>query len=189
MMKVKNIIIFSLAFVLVMPGFAAANGNVPQTKVGQQDKPCDCHEGMHKHHHMMNKDWQAKMAEREQKLLNWVNQYTPDKKAEWASVFNERKDLRNQWMSPENAEKREKWKKEKMAKMQELKKQYDEGEITKEEFLKQAHGGKNMGNWKTFDDLSAAVEKKDDKQAAALLNKMLEQYKQYNEKMKEILKG
>ena len=34
------------------------------------------------------------MAEREQKLLAWVDQYTPDKKAEWTKVLAEKKEIK-----------------------------------------------------------------------------------------------
>lgn len=187
-MKLKMLCL-TLGLVLTIPSFAAANGRVPDTKGEQrEDAPCDCQEGKEQHHHHMHRDWHAHMAEKEQKLLLWVGQYTPDKKAEWTKVLAEKKTLRNEWMSPENAEKREQWKKEKMAKMEELKKQFDEGKLTKEEFIKQAHGGKHMGHWKTFHDLRIAVEKKDNKRAALLLNQLLDQAKQHNQRMKEMLK-
>jgi hypothetical protein len=137
---------------------------------------------------MMHRDWQAKIAERDQHLLTWVNQYSPNKKAEWTKVLDEKKTLHNQWMSPENATKREQWKQKKMAQMDELKKQLDEGKITKEEFIKKAHGGMDMSHWKTFHDLEVAVEAKNNKHAAVLLNQLLEQYKQHNLMLKEMLK-
>jgi hypothetical protein len=186
-MKLRMLFL-SLGLLLAVPGFAAANQTVPDTTKGEQrEKPCDCKEGR-QHHHMMHRDWQAKMAEREKMLLSWVDQYTPDKKAEWTTVLAEKKTLSNQWMSPENAAKREQWKKEKMAKIKELKKQLDAGKLSKEEFIKQAHGGKEMSHWKTFHELRDAVEKKDDKQAVLLLNQLLDQTKQHNEKIKGLLK-
>jgi hypothetical protein len=183
-----KLLLLSLGILLSVPGLAAAQQTVPNTNNGVQKEktPCDCKEGGQ--HHMMHKDWQAKMAEREKMLFAWVNQYTPDKKGEWTTVLAEKKTLSNQWMSPENAEKREQWKKEKMAKIEELKKQFDAGKITKEEFIKQAHGGKEMSHWRTFHELRNAVEKKDNKQAVILLNQLLEQTKQHNEKIKELLK-
>ena len=180
-MKLKGLV-FTLAL-LVMPTGALANHHT--SPANHQDKPCDCKEG--KHHGMTHKDWQAMMAEREQKLLGWVNQYTPEKKAEWSMVLEEKKNLRNQWMSPENSAKREQWKKERKAKMEALKKQFESGKMTKAEFMKQAHGGKEMGHWKTFHELRIAVDKKDNKQAAILLNQLLEQTKQHNQLMKEKL--
>ena len=187
-MKLKMLLL-SLGLLMSVPGMAAANHTVPDTTNGGQreNAPCDCKEGKH-HHHMMDKEWQAKMAEREKMLLSWVNQYTPDKKGEWTTVLAEKKSLSNQWMSPENAGKREQWKKEKMAKINELKKQFDAGKLTKEEFIKQAHGGKEMSHWRTFHELRNAVEKKDNKQAALLLNQLLDQTKQHNEKIKGMLK-
>jgi hypothetical protein len=44
-----------------------------------------------------------------------------------------------------------------------------------------------MGHWKTFHDLKAAVEAKDNKKAAELLNQLLNQSKQHNEKIKTML--
>ena len=178
-MKFRGLVL-TLA-ILVMPTVALAN----TFPANHEEKPCDCKEG--KRHHMTHKDWQAMMAEREQKLLAWVSQYTPEKKAEWTRVLEEKKNLRNQWMSPENSAKREQWKKERIAKMEALKKQFESGKITKEEFIKQSHGGKEMGHWKTFHELRIAVDKKDSKQAAILLNQLLEQTKQHNQLMKEKL--
>ncbi len=180
-MKIK--LLFLLLAFLIVPSYATANESVP---VNQEEKPCDCKED--NHHRMKHKDWQAMMAQREQKLLSWVNQYTPEKKAEWSKVLEERKNLRSQWMSPEYAAQREQWKKEKMAKMEELKKQLDEGKLTKEEFIKKAHGGKEMGHWKMFHELKIAIDKKDDKQAVILLNQLLNQTKQHNQLLKEKLK-
>jgi hypothetical protein len=183
-MKIRMILV-ALGLFLAMPGFQTVNATMPDTheKHGEKDaKECDCDEQEHSH-----RDWQAKMAEREKNLLAWVDQYTPDKKAEWTKVLAEKKELRNKWLSPENAQKREQWKQEKMTKIQGLKKQLEEGKITKEEFVKQAHGGRDMGKFKTFHDLKDAVEAKNDKQAADLLNQLLDQTKQHNEKMKEML--
>jgi hypothetical protein len=183
-MKIKMLVLV-MGLLFSLPGFAFAN---PPEQGDQAKKaPCDCQEEG-KHHHMMHKDWQAHMAEKEQKLLTWVDQYTPDKKEEWTKVLEEKKALRNKWMSPENAQKREQWKKERMAKMEELKNQLDEGKITKDEFIQKVHGGKGMGHWKTFHELRMAVEKKDNQQAANLLNQLLEQYKQHNVKLNEMLK-
>lgn len=171
-MKFKAILI-ALGLVFSTQGFAAAHGMVPDTN--------------RDHHHEKHKDWQAKMLEREQKLLSWVDQYTPEKKAEWTEVLSEKKELRKQWMSPENEKKREQWKKERVAKMKELKKQLEEGKITKEEFMKEVHGGKGMAHWKSFRDLQLAVENKDDKQAKDILNRLLAHYKEHNLVMKEKL--
>jgi hypothetical protein len=183
-MKIKMLLL-AMGLLFSLPGLASAN-HLEQSD-HREKAPCDCHDGGKHHHHMMHKDWQAHMAEKEQKLLAWVDQYTPNKKAEWTKVLEEKKALRNKWMSPENASKREQWKKERMAKMEELKKQFDQGKITKEEFIQKAHDGKVMGHWKTFHELRLAVEKKDNKQAANLLNQLLEQYKQHNQKMNEML--
>lgn len=181
-MKVK-LLFLSMALIFSMPNFAMAHESIP---VDHEEKPCNCQED--KHRHLMHKDWQAMMQEREQKLLSWVDQYTPEKKGEWTKVLEEKKMLRKQWMSPENAAKREQWKKEKMKNMEELKKQLDEGKITKEEFMEKAHHGKKMGHWKMFHDLRLAVDKKDDKQVKVLLNQLLIQMKEHNQLLKEKLK-
>lgn len=180
-MKLK-LLFLTFALLFSVPGLIAAN-SLP---VDHEEKPCDCNEG--KQRHMIHKDWQALMKEREQKLLTWVDQYTPSKREEWNQVLTEKKKLRNQWMSPENAAKREKLKKDKMAKMEELKKQFNEGKITKEEFMKQVHGGKKMQHWQTFRELSMAIENKDDKKAVVLLNHLLNQMKEHNKMMKDMLK-
>jgi len=179
-MKFK-MLLFTMTLLLV-PSFAAAHESVPSN---HEEKSCDCKQD--RHHHTMHKDWQAMMAQREQKLLSWVDQYTPDKKAEWTKVLEEKRTLRSQWMSEENAAKREQWKKEKMAKMEELKKQLEEGKLTKEEFMKNVHDKKEMGHWKTFHELRIAIEKKNDKQAKILLNQLLEETKQHNQVLKEKL--
>lgn len=183
-----QMLLLSLGLLFSIPGMASANPATPDTNKGiQREKaPCDCKDNGD--HHMMHKDWQAKMEERQKMLFSWVDQYTPDKKAEWTAVLAEKKTLRDQWMSPENAAKREQWKSEKRAKIEELRKQLEGGKLTKEEFIKQAHGGKEMSKWKTYHELKMAVEKKDSKQAAFLLNQLLEQSKQHNEKIKELLK-
>ncbi len=169
-MKLK-VFFLALGLVLSSAGVAAAQPTVPDTN--------------RDHHH--HKDWHAKMLKREQLLLSWIDQYTPEKKAEWTQALAEKKELRKQWMSPKNAQKREQWKKEKMEKMQELKKQLEEGKITKEQFMKEVHGGKNMAHWKSFRDLKTAVDNKDDKQAREILNRLLVHYKAHNAKMKKML--
>ncbi|NRD79271.1 hypothetical protein HPT25_18080 [Bacillus sp. BRMEA1] len=191
MMKLKSIVL-SAGLLFSVPGLAGAQGTVPDTNSDQRtitdpNKPCNCQDDGSRHHHMHHKDFQAIMAQREQNLLTWVGQYTPEKKAEWTTVLAEKKQLFNQWMSPANAKKREQWKSEKMAKFNALKKQLDEGKITKEEFVKKIHDGKEKGHWKTYHELKLAVEKKDNTQAAALLNQMLVHYKQQNAKMKGLL--
>jgi hypothetical protein len=186
-----KMLIFALGLLFMVPSIAAANPTVPDTKgeiKGEQveKQPCNCNED--RDHHLKHKDWQAKMEQRDKHLMTWVSQYTPEKKAEWEKVMAEKKALRSQWMSPENAEKREKLKKEKMAQIAELKKQFEEGKLTKEEFMKKAHEWKGMGHWKTYHELEMAVEAKNKKDATVLLNQLLVQYKQHNQMLKVILK-
>lgn len=168
----------------MLPSFGMATGTTPDSNKGVNLKgPDDCHHG--KHGHMMEKEWLEKMKAREQQILTWVDQYTPEKKGEWTAVIQERNTLRDKWMSPENAIKREQWKKAKMAKMEDLKKQFEEGKITKEDLMKQVHGGRDVEHWKTYHDLTEAIAKKNNQEAAQLLNQMLKQHKQHNEFMKE----
>ncbi|WML44141.1 hypothetical protein [Neobacillus sp. PS3-40] len=183
----KKVVMLAAGLFLLLPSFGMANGATPDSKQEQKmNVPDDCRHG--KHGDMMNKEeWQAKMKAREQQLLQWVDQYTPEKKAEWAKVTQEKNMLHEKWLSPEFAKQREQWKKEKMAEMQNLKKQYDEGKITKEELMKKAHGGKDMAHWKTFHDLKAAVESNNKQQVSQLLNQLLEQHKQHNQMVKEML--
>jgi hypothetical protein len=186
-MKLRYLL-FAFGLILPIPGFAQASPLVPDTKsVEANKKTCNCQEDK-RHHHMMHKHWQEEMAERQQKILSWVNQYTPDKKAEWTKVIKEKETLKTQWMSPENASKRDKWKEQKMAQMKELRQQLESGKITKEEFMKKVHGDKVLGHWKTYHDLEVAVEAKNDQHAAELLNQLLKQYKQHNQMMKDMLK-
>ncbi|MGG5254401.1 hypothetical protein ACQYAD_12975 [Neobacillus sp. SM06] len=175
-----------LGLLLAVPGLLNANVSAAQQQTDQSKMVHkDCHEG---HHHFMNGEkWQEKMKEREQEIRSWVNQYTPEKKQEWEKVLTEGKTLREKWHSPEFAQKREQWKKNKIAQMQALKKAYEDGKITKDEYIAKAHQGMKMGAWKTYDELKMAVETKKDQQAKALLNQLLTQYKMHNEKMKSMM--
>jgi hypothetical protein len=187
-MKLK-IFLLSIGFLLATPIFAAANQGVPDSQKEKMENHFDCEGKPCKHHGERHKDWKIKMEEREQKLLSLVDQYTPEKKAEWQQVLKESKELREQWMSPENAEKREKWRNEKFEKMKQLKKQLEEGKITKEEFFKKVHEGKKAGHWKTYHDLKNAVENKDEKQVPVLLNQLLGQFKEHNQQLKKMLES
>jgi|SRR5579875_2016268 len=180
-MKLKTLFI-SMGLLLSIPGLASAQGTIAH---GHHHHNHCCTDESHKPH--SHKDWEAKIQEREQQLLSWVSQYTPEKKVEWTKALAERKNLYKQWMSPENAKKREQWKSEKMKNFKELHKQFKEGKISKEEFLTKLKSEKGMGYWKTYHDVKLAVEKKDQKQAQTLLNQLLSQYKQHNEKMKAML--
>lgn len=177
-----------LGLFLSIPGLASATGPVSSPDGGQAGKgPCDCGEGRH-HHGMHHKDWQAKMAKKEKELLTWVNTYTPDKKAEWTKTLAESKALHQKWHSPEFAKQREEMKKEKMAKFQALKKQYDEGKITKEEFFNKLHGDKKYSHWKTYQGLKTAVKANDQKKAAQNLNSLLASLKEHNKMLQDKMK-
>jgi len=180
----KRLFSLVLGLLLTAPALASANGTVPDTQGQNQTTPS--HE---KHHHMKHGDWEVKQAERELMLLSWVNQYTPEKKAEWSKVLEEKKMLREKWMSPENAEKREQWKKQRMDKINELKKQVEAGKITKEELMKELHGDKGKAHFKTYHDLRIAVKNNDKKQAATLLNQLLEQSKEHNKMLSKMING
>ncbi|XJZ28786.1 hypothetical protein ACF5W4_08365 [Bacillota bacterium Lsc_1132] len=182
-----KILLMVLGLFLSIPSLSMANAATANLQPGQAKMVHkDCHEG---HHSMNGQKWQEKMKEREQEILSWVNKYTPEKKQEWDKVMTERKYLRKKWHSPQFAQKREQWKKNKIAQMQALKKAYEDGKITKEEYLSKIHGGKKMGAWKTYHDLKTAVENKNDQQAKQLLNQMLTHYKMHNEKMKSMIQA
>lgn len=185
--KVKRkIVLLAAGIFLAIPSFGMAHGATPNAnqQIRHHDKD-ECHH--EKHGEMTEKNWQEKVKEKEQQLLLWVDQYAPEQKDEWVKVIQEEKALRDKWLSPEFSKQREQWKQEKMAKIQELKNQFDEGKITKEELMKKAHGGKDFAHWKTYHDLKEAVEEKDNKEAKQLLAQMLQQHKQHNEMVKEML--
>lgn len=169
---------------MLLPGMTLANGFMPKSYVQIDSKGLN---GQHQHlHHKNDHNFQEKMNEKEQNLVTLVKQYTPDQIDEWTKVIEERKNLREKWLSPEYSEKRAQWKKEKIGKIQELKEQYDAGKITKEDFIKYAHGGKEL-DWKMYHSLMKAVENSNDKQVTLLLNKMLAQYKQHNKLLKSAI--
>lgn len=163
-----------LASFLAVPMMASANGSTNDGHV---------HHGNESHGKCHERNWQAKMEEREKKLLLLVNQYTPDQRNEWTKVINERKQLREKWLSPEFKNKREQWKKAKMEKYQALKKQYEEGKITKEELIKKMHDGR-MKHWQAKQELKTAIKNKDDQKVKQILNQLLAQFKQQNAMMK-----
>jgi hypothetical protein len=181
----KKLIGILLGLCLLLPSIVMANGNLPQEKCKGTNK--DCYEK--RSHHMMDKNWKEEMKKKQQLLLSFVNKYTPEKKKEWEAVIKDRNKLIEKWSSPQYAEKRKQWKKIKMAKIEELHKQYEEGKISKEEFLKKVHSGKEMGHWKIYQEIQTSVKNHDDKKIAQLLNQLLEHYKQKNEMMKAALKS
>jgi hypothetical protein len=181
----KQIIGILLGFCLVMPGIALANGNMADGKCKGTNE--DCYDK--RSHHMMDKDWQAKMKQKQQMLLSFVNKYTPEKKKEWEAAIAERNKLMEKWFSPQFAEKRKQWEKSKKAKIDELHKQFKEGKISKEEFMKKIHSGKEMGHRKIYQELKDSLKNHDDKKTAQLLNQLLTHFKQKNEMMKAALKS
>ncbi|WML52800.1 hypothetical protein RCG17_26150 [Neobacillus sp. PS3-12] len=181
----KKLIGILLGLCLLLPSIAMANGNSLQEKC--KGTNMDCYEK--RSHHMMDKNWKEEMKKKQQLLLAFVNKYTPEKKKEWEAVIKDRNKLIEKWSSPQYAEKRKQWKKIKMAKIEELHKQYEEGKISKEEFLKKVHSGKEMGQWKIYQEIQTSVKNHDDKKTAQLLNQLLEHYKQKNEMMRAALKS
>ncbi len=187
MKKKKKMIGLVLGLFLVVPGMAFANGTMPNTtnKGGNStENSLD-----QRHHHMMDKNWQEKMKQKQQMLLSFVNKYTPEKTKEWEAVIKDRNSIMEKWQSPQFAEKRQQWKKEKMAKFEGLHKQYEEGKITKEEFVKKVHGSKEAGHWKIYHELKDSVKSNNDKRTAQLLNQLLTHYKQQNEMMKAAMQS
>ncbi len=184
---IVKIILMALGIMIAIPSLSMANVVAAAQLQTQQPKMVhkDCHEG---HHHSMNDEkWQEKMQERDQQIRSWVAKYTPEKNQEWDKVLTEGKTLHEKWHSPEFTQKREQWKKNKIAQMQALKKAYEDGKITKEEYIAKAHQGMKMGAWKTYHDLKTAVEANNAQQAKALLNQLLTAYKLHNEKMKSMI--
>lgn len=178
--KIVMSVVFGLC--LLVSGTALANGNMPKEKCNGNR---DCYEkGTN-----LDKNWQEKMKQKQQILLSLVNKYTPEKKKEWEAVIKERNLLMQKWLSPQFAEKREQWKKENMGNVEDLHKQYEEGKITKEEFLKQIHKGKELGHWKIYQELKESLKNHDDQKTAQLLNRLLVHYKQKNEKLKAVMKS
>ncbi|MDR7000685.1 hypothetical protein [Neobacillus niacini] len=183
----NKLFVLILGLFLTLPSLASAHNQIPVNHEGHGNPKEDCCDKSNHRHHFMHGDWKAKMAAREGKILAWVDQYTPEKKAEWTQMFSEKKVLMMKWLSPQNVAKREQWKKERMEKMEKYRKQYDAGKITKEEFLKKVHGGKDMGHWQTYHELEKAVSEKNKKDAKKYLNQLLEQYKAHNQMLKDLM--
>jgi hypothetical protein len=181
----KKLIGLLMGLCLTMPGLAMANGEVPEAKCKGMNNTEDCNK---KSDHT-DKNWQQSMKQKQQILLSLVNKFTPEKKKEWESVINERNKLMTKWSSPEFAEKRTKWKQDKKAKIEDLKKQYEEGKISKEQFYKNIHNNKEMGQWKIYQELRNSVKSQDDQKTAQLLNQLLTHFKQKNEMLKSAMKG
>jgi hypothetical protein len=166
---------------LLIPGAALASNT---TNKGAKES-CNCHDK--RNHHMMDKNWHEKMKLKEQKLLSLAAVYTPEKQKEWSKVISERNKLREKWLSPEYAEKREKWKIKNKARVEALQKELNSGKITKEEFMKKVHGEKMLNSWKTYNELMDAVKNNNKKSAAVRLNQLLIQYEKESEMMKTAL--
>ncbi|WML48867.1 hypothetical protein RCG23_01700 [Neobacillus sp. PS3-34] len=180
----KQLLTGLLALSLTIPGVAAAEG----FKSEMADHSRYMESGKH---HSGREHCKGKMEERETMLLSWVEKYTPEQKDRWNQAIKERKEIVNKWHSPQFAKKREEWKRARMAKKAELKKQVEEGKISKEE-MKQKFREKRQKfhkmkqeHYKTFNDLQTAVKNNDQKQAAQLLDKILVQMEQHNKWMKD----
>jgi len=172
-------------FLLIYPGFAAANGAVENSRQDVKDE-FKCGKGGCGH-------FEVQRELREAEIIILAEKYTPEQAAEWKAIFIERKGLEAKWLSPEMKEKREAWKKErvkKLAEIKELKKQWAEGKLTREEYVKQAYEKMKRGNEKSmrghevYFRIKEAAEKNDAKQTATLLNELLEFHRQHNEKLK-----
>ncbi|OIK15611.1 hypothetical protein BIV60_08690 [Bacillus sp. MUM 116] len=183
----RKLIVLFLGLFLTLPNLASAHNHTPVNHDGSESHKENCCNNGEDRHHLMHGDWKAKMAAREGKILAWVSQYTPEKKKEWTKMFSEKKVLMMKWLSPQNASKREQWKKERMEKIKKYRKQYDEGKITKEEFLKKVHDGKDMSHWQTYHELEKAVAEKNSENAKKYLNQLLEQYTAHNKMLKDLM--
>lgn len=177
-----------VGLLVAVPGLSMANG-MERDKVGEKSTvQKEAHHGSQPQHFRNKQNWEEKMKENDTLLLSWVNTYSPEKKQEWTKVIAEGKDLRAKWHSPEYAKQREQWKMKKMAQMESLKKSFEQGKITKEEFYSKLHGAGNMEFWITYHELKMAVEAKDQQKAKKLMDQMLVQYKMHNEKIKSMMK-
>ncbi|CEG26990.1 hypothetical protein [Bacillus sp. B-jedd] len=172
-------------FLLIIPGFAAANGTFENSRPNVIDAS-KCGKGSCGHYEVHR---ELKEAE----ILTWVEKFTPEQAAEWKAMFVERKGLEAKWLSPEMKDKREAWKKERvkrLAEIKELKKQWAEGKMTREEYVEQAYEKMKRGNEKAmrghaiYFRIKEAVENNDAKEAGSLLNELLEFHRQHNEKLK-----
>ncbi|OCA81538.1 hypothetical protein A8F94_21940 [Bacillus sp. FJAT-27225] len=180
-----------VSLLLVLPSVAAANTMVQNPEKNHNETEIhDCPMGRHSKERI---PFEVKQAE----LQSWAETYTPDKAAEWRTVLAERNQLHEKWMSAEMAPRRESWKQEKQARIEEIKslrRQLEEGKMTREEFLKRVHekmhgkGASKLKGHFIYPRLKAAVEKGDKKQAAQLLDDMLLFFKSHNERMAERMK-
>ncbi|WP_156424275.1 hypothetical protein [Bacillus sp. FJAT-27445] len=129
----------------------------------------------------------------DEEYMKWAEKYTPDKVGEWKAVLAERNQLKKRWLSPEMAAKREAFKKERHERhreMIELKKQLEDGKITREEYRKKAYekmrngmSRKMKGNALSL-NLRIAIEKDNSQQAALSMNELLDFFRQHNEVLK-----
>lgn len=128
----------------------------------------------------------------DEEYVSWAEKYTPDKSAEWKEVLAERERLRKRWLSPEMAAKREAMQKEKedrRKEIMELKKQYESGKITKEEYLKKAYEKMKVGMNHRMKghalaiNLKIAIEANNSREAALFLNEMLVFLKDHNDRL------
>ncbi|WP_053366380.1 hypothetical protein [Bacillus sp. FJAT-27245] len=130
----------------------------------------------------------------DEEYVAWAEKYTPDRVAEWKEVLAERERLKERWNSPEMAAKREAVQKKREDRRKEitiLKKQYESGKLTKEEYMKKAYEivrmGMNYGmkGHALAINLKIAVEENNSRQAALFLNEMLVYFKEHNERIEK----
>lgn len=174
---------FSL--MLVLPGFAFAEGAIENNSI-EAHSAGKCEKGSCAH-------YQVHRELKETEIMIWAEKYTPGQAGEWKAVFAERKALEARWLSPEMKGKRDAWKEERVRRFEEiaeLKKQMAEGKITREEYVKQSYEkmkrghGKAMRGHAVYLRLKEAAETNNAKEAASLLNELLEFHRQHNEKLK-----
>ncbi|RDU38800.1 hypothetical protein DRW41_04370 [Neobacillus piezotolerans] len=130
----------------------------------------------------------------DEEYIAWAEKFTPDKVAEWKEVLGKREQLNKRWLSPEMKAKREalQQKKENRRKeIMELRKQYESGKLTKEEYMKQAYEKMRSGmNYRMKAhalaiNLKIAVEENNSRQASLFLNEMLAFLKEHNNRIKK----
>ncbi len=130
----------------------------------------------------------------DEEYVAWAEKYTPDRVGEWKEVLAERERLKERWLSPEMEAKREalqKKREDRRKELSELKKQYESGKLTKEEYMKKAYEKVRMGmnygmkGHALAINLKIAIDEKNSREAALFLNEMLAFFKEHNDRIQK----
>ncbi|WP_210366089.1 hypothetical protein [Bacillus sp. REN3] len=130
----------------------------------------------------------GQFADRSAELLDLVGKYSPSTVDEWKKIIDEREKLKEDWLSPDYDEARQKYMEERHAAMQAFRDQFAKGEITREEMREKLFIEKgNQGQRGMYSNLQAAVAENDKDEAAKILGQMLDQFKERNDDLKKRL--